>query len=261
MSGELEQAGRLAAESGGAGSPTLLLLHGLGTNAAVWHGFEEVLSRHWPGRWVAPDFRGHGRSFHRGPYAAAVHAADVAGLLEQDTETVVLGHSMGGLVAMVLGTGWFGIKVRQVIALGTKLEWRPEEVAKWRERGSNGLGRWFEKRKEAIDLYLRSSGLQGLIAPDSPIAEAGIAQEGGKFRLAMDPAAARMAGGAPAEKVFAAMRAPLRMMAGDADPLVTAEQMKRYDPEPILLPGLSHNAHVQAPESLWKAVEAVLRTA
>jgi pimeloyl-ACP methyl ester carboxylesterase len=207
---------------------------------------------------MAPDFRGHGRSFHRGPYAAAIHAADVADLLEQDTETVVLGHSMGGLVAMVLGTGWFGLRVRQVIALGTKLEWKPEEMARLRERGQNGV-RWFENRSEALDFYLRLSGLQGLVAPESAEAESGIVQEGSRFRLAMDPAAARPSTGALPEKIFAAMRAPLRMIAGENDPLVTAEQMKRYDPEPILLPGLSHNAQVQAPEILWQAVEPILR--
>jgi len=259
MNRESSVAGRLAAESGGSGSPTLVLLHGMGTNAAVWYGLETILSSHWPGRWIAPDLRGHGRSFHRAPYAAALHAADVAGLLEQDEETIVIGHSMGGLVGMVLGSGWFGIRVRQVIALGTKVDWKAEEVSKWRERGHNGV-RWFATRREVIEAYLRVSGLQGLADPDSPVAERGIAEEGGRFRLAMDPAAAKMAGGTPADRVFAAMRAPLRMIAGDADPLVTEDQMRHYDPQPIILPGLSHNAHVQAPEVVWNAVEPILRT-
>jgi len=258
MSGERSEACCLATETGGAGSPTLLLLHGLGTNAAVWHGLEKILSTRWPGRWLAPDLRGHGRSFHQGPYAAALHAADVANLLNQEEETVILGHSMGGLVGMVLGSGWFGIKVRQVIALGTKVEWKAEEAAKWRDRGLAGV-RWFETRREAAEAYLRFTGLQGLVDPDSPVALRGIVQEDGKFRLAMDPAAARMAGGAPADRIFAAMRSPLRMMAGDGDPLVTTEQMRHYDPEPILLPGLAHNAHVQAPEMVWNAVEPILR--
>ena len=52
--------GRLFAETIGTGDPTLILLHGLGVNGAVWHPFVEALR--WPGRVVIPDLRGHGRS-------------------------------------------------------------------------------------------------------------------------------------------------------------------------------------------------------
>jgi pimeloyl-ACP methyl ester carboxylesterase len=47
---------------GGGGESVLLLLHGLGATGDVWRGWEPLLARRWPGRWLAPDLPGHGRS-------------------------------------------------------------------------------------------------------------------------------------------------------------------------------------------------------
>src|SRR5690606_7896722 len=96
-------------ERGGAGGPLLVLLHGLGGNSAVWQSLEPSLAMHWVGRWIAPDFAGHGRSPHRGPYSIERHAADVAALLEGENDVTVVGHSMGGLIAMAIASSRFGV--------------------------------------------------------------------------------------------------------------------------------------------------------
>ena len=96
---------KLWAVEGGSGSPTLVLLHGLGANADVWEGMKPLVRQEWPGRWVIPDLRGHGRSGHREPYGYAGHAADIAALLSQHEDVVVVGHSMGGIVGVALATG------------------------------------------------------------------------------------------------------------------------------------------------------------
>jgi pimeloyl-ACP methyl ester carboxylesterase len=241
-------------ESGGSGGPALLLLHGQGANAAVWDGLRPLLAARWKGRWLAPDLRGHGRSEHRAPYGFGTHAADIAGLFAQGEEVVVLGHSMGGAVAMALASGWFGLSVRQVIAFGVKLVWSEEEIAKAQELARAGH-RWFATREEAAERYLRVSGLKGLVDPAA--ASPGIVEEGGRFRLAADPAITAVVG-PPVDGVIAAMRAPLRLAAGGNDPMVTADQMRRFDPRAAVLPGLGHNAHVEAPERLWQLVEETL---
>jgi pimeloyl-ACP methyl ester carboxylesterase len=238
-------------DGGGSGSPALLLLHGQGATAAVWQGVLPLLAARWPGRWVAPDLRGHGRSEHRAPYAFGTYAADLAGLFAPGEEVVVLGHSMGGAVAIALASGWFGLAVRQVIAFGVKLAWTPEEIAKAQELARAPV-RWFATREEAVERYLRVSGLKGLVGPEA--AASGIVEEGGRFRLAADPGITAVVGGPPIADLIAAMRAPLRLAAGERDPMVTPEQMRRFDPGAVVLPGLGHNPHVEAPEQLWRMV-------
>lgn len=247
---------KLFAESGGSGSPTLLLLHGLGANASVWDGLRPILERRWKGRWLAPDLRGHGRSFHRAPYSFGAHAADLAGLCEPGEELVVLGHSMGGAVAMTLASGWFGVSVRQVVAFGVKLVWSADEIGRAEALARAPL-RWFETRAAAIERYLRVAGLEGLVVPQAPQAAVGIVEAEGGFRLAADPRITQVVG-PPIERIIAAMRAPLRLAAGERDPMVSETQMRRFDPDAVVLRGLGHNPHVEAPELLWQVVEAAL---
>jgi pimeloyl-ACP methyl ester carboxylesterase len=247
---------RLWAEQGGAGAPILLLLHGLGACASVWNGLKPILAERWPGRWIAPDFRGHGRSLHGGPYGYSLHAADVAALLAQDDEVVVLGHSMGGAVGMALAAGHFGIRVRKVVAFAVKLEFQEAETAKMRELG-HAPSRWFDTRQEAVDRYLKVSGMKGLVDPDSDAALHGIAELDGKFRLAMDPHA-NLVAGPSMEPYLAAMGAPLRLAAGSNDAMVCHDQMRRVDPEAITIPGAGHNVHVEAPDQLWQHLGPLL---
>jgi len=84
----------------GPGSPTLLLLHGLGATARLnWGPSFRPLSRHF--RVVALDHRGHGRGLatHRFRLADcaddAVHAAEALGV----ERLVAVGYSMGGPIA------------------------------------------------------------------------------------------------------------------------------------------------------------------
>ena len=243
-------------ERGGTGAPTLLLLHGLGANATVWQPLLPLVTERWPGRWLAPDLRGHGRSGHRPPYAIGIHAADVAGLLAPEDDVIALGHSMGGAVAMALASGWFGIRLRRVVAFGVKLMWTSEETAKAQELARAPL-RWFETRAAASERYLRVAGLKDLVDPASAEAAAGIVEEGGRFRLAADPGVNAVAG-TPLDAVAAAMRAPLRLAAGSRDPMVTLPQMQRLDPDAVLIDDAGHNAHVEAPERVWRLLEAEL---
>ena len=71
-----------------------------------------IVRERWHGTWVVPDLRGHGRSGHRAPYSYGAYASDIASLLPQDEKVTVIGHSMGGVVALALATGWYGVKVK-----------------------------------------------------------------------------------------------------------------------------------------------------
>ncbi len=243
--------------SGGSGGPVLVMLHGIGGNAAVWNRMLPIVGRRWPGQWVAADLRGHGRSAHAPPYGYAVFAADVANALGgQDEEIVLLGHSMGGVVAMALATGWFGIGVRHVFAFGVKIGWTADEVAQMQGLAARPA-KIFDSRAEAAERYLRVSGLAGLADPDSPEALAGIVEADGGFRLAADQGIYAAVGPAVGEFCRAA-NAPVRLAAGEADPMVSLAEMQALDPQAALLPGLSHNCHVEAPERVWELFERTL---
>jgi len=238
-------------ESGGTGAPTLVLLHGLGANGTVWEGLKPLVRRHWPGRWVNLDLRGHSRSGHARPYGYAMYAADVAAALgDQDERVAIIGHSMGGVVAMALATGWFGLTVDRVLAFGVKIAWTSEEVDKLKQLAAAPT-RWFDTREEAVERYLKVSGLIGLVDPTSPEAAVGIHQQDSRFRLASDPRTNAAAGPGVAP-VYRAAQAPILLAAGENDKMASTADMKSLDPQCVTLPGLGHNVHVESPNTIWQ---------
>ena len=89
---------------GRAGVPTVVLLHGWTSTAALnWHRCFAPLARHF--RVVAIDHRGHGRGIRSWrPFRLEDCADDVAALTERlDTGPVIaVGYSMGGPIAQLL---------------------------------------------------------------------------------------------------------------------------------------------------------------
>jgi lipase len=83
-------------------APTILAVHGVSAS----HRCFGLLADALPGvRIIAPDLRGRGRSNDLpGPYGMSVHADDLAAVLAalEPGPVVVVGHSMGAFVALVL---------------------------------------------------------------------------------------------------------------------------------------------------------------
>jgi esterase len=92
---------RLHARSYGQGEP-LVLLHGLFGSAAHWHHIAVRLAGHH--RVLAVDLRNHGASPHSAEMDYPALAADVCAVLDERglRDAAVLGHSMGGKVAMAM---------------------------------------------------------------------------------------------------------------------------------------------------------------
>lgn len=88
-------------KSYGQGTP-LILLHGLFGSTDNWHGIATRLADQF--HVVVPDLRNHGLSPHSDEITYPVMAADVAELLATLglPSALILGHSMGGKVAMQL---------------------------------------------------------------------------------------------------------------------------------------------------------------
>jgi len=104
----VELAVRVFGESG----RRLLLIHGLGSNSEGWWRVGPALVE--AGFHVtAPDLRGHGASAHMDDYSLAAYAADVAEL--GDNWDVVIGHSLGGSIALTLFDQNLGFGQRLVL--------------------------------------------------------------------------------------------------------------------------------------------------
>ncbi len=244
---------RLHVEAHGSGPPTLVLLHGLSANGAVWAPLVACLRPRFAGRIVVPDLRGHGRSPHATHYGYGQHAADVAALLPPGDPVHVVGHSMGAAIGLVLATGWFGVEVRGVLGFGMKVTWTPEELAKFAAL-ARAPARWFDTRADAAARFLRVSGLDRLLAPDSPVVDASLVAEGGRWRLAAHAATAAAAG-PPTEGIVAAARSRVVLACGSEDALVRIEELRRLAPDALELAGLGHNLHVEDPEALARVIE------
>jgi pimeloyl-ACP methyl ester carboxylesterase len=278
---------RLRVQEGGSGEPLLVLLHGLGATGDVWGKWSPLLARRWPGRWIAPDLPGHGGSpplaaytfdglaaavadsiAHSqgvvppdqhggglraiggsGPSGSGVSLGDTAPgqqSVPPDQHIVVLGHSLGGVVGLALASGTFGVPIQAVIGLGIKVAWTDEELDRAKAVACRPTA-WFASRDEAAARYLRVSGLADLLPSADPAVDAGLREQDGRWRLAMDSLA--FAVGAPdMADLLARSQAPVTLARGEHDPMNTDQQLSRLGVPTRTLPGLGHNAHVENPE-------------
>ncbi|WP_328995528.1 alpha/beta hydrolase [Kribbella sp. NBC_01245] len=230
---------------------TLLLIHGLGATGRVWDGWRDLLDTHWPGRWMAPDLPGHGSAPPLSSYSFDSMAAAVAPQLPPGG-LVVVGHSLGGVIALALASGRYGVQVDRAIALGVKVAWSDGELAKAAALAERPTA-WFDTRAEAAARFLRVSGLEGLVEPDDDQVEHGLSSDGGRWRLAMDPrtfgvGAPDMAG------LLRASQAETVLARGELDPMNTDAQLNALHDEVVTFAGLGHNAHVEDPRTVHLTV-------
>ena len=223
-------------------STRVLLLHGLGATGGVWDGVAAALG----GDVVAPDLPGHGSAATLpAAYTFAALAEAVADLVD-DAGTVVLGHSFGGVVALHLATR---PGVRAVVALGVKVAWSDDDLARAAALAARPATT-FATRADAVQRHLRVSGLAGLVDPASDLAAAGVVTEGeGNWRLAQDTRAFAV-GDPEVAALLLAAPCPVVLARGERDPLVSDDDLLRLGVEPVVLPGLGHNAHVEDPAAV-----------
>ncbi|MFI7673115.1 alpha/beta fold hydrolase [Actinophytocola sp. NPDC049390] len=237
-------------ERGGDTGPTVLLLHGSGATAAVW---APVLGELDGFRWITVDLPGHGRSgwlpsYHHRDYAAAIGT-------EIGTEIdLVVGHSLGALVALTLADGF---RVGAVVAMAMKVVWTPEQLAR-RAAQANRPPRTFTDRDDALRLFAKVSGLP----ENAPGLASGIRQTPEGYRLAADP---RLTADPPATReelaaVMGRVTVPVRLVCGDADPGIEPRDMAAVlGREVEVIAGAGHNPHLDDPARVAALISTAAR--
>jgi pimeloyl-ACP methyl ester carboxylesterase len=245
-------------QGGPAGGPLLVLLHGLGATGAVWRPLAELAEERWPGPWLAPDLGGHGRAPAAEMYSFGGYAAEVGALVARHhpaaERIVAVGHSMGGVVALTLASGWFRPHVDLAVGVGIKVVWTVAELERAASLAARP-SRTFATRDEAVERYLRVSGLSGVVGADADIARDGVVEHADGWQLAHDPASL-LVGAPDLDGLLAAARAPVVLAAGEHDAMCPADDLRAVDAGARSLAGLGHNAHVEDPAAVLDLVTA-----
>ena len=230
--------------------PLLVLLHGLGATAEVWRGVEALLPDAWDGGWLAVDLAGHGRSPALAAYSFTAHADAVADLLPPGREVVLLGHSMGGMVALDLAAR--RPAVRRVVAFSVKTWWPPAHVEGMRALAAKPR-RAFATREEALAWHAKVAGLTGLLPPDDAALDAGVTRADGEteggWTLTQDPGTNDL-GTPDIAAALARVAVPVVLARGSEDPFVRPENVSDLVDDPVTLDGLGHNPHVEEPSAV-----------
>ncbi len=120
---------------GNEAAPPLILLHGGRDHSRSWDAVARALQPHF--HVIAPDLRGHGDSeWARGSsYSLSDHVYDLAPLVGAKGDTVLVGHSFGGMISLAYA-GSFPERVSRVAILdGVFLPGRSspieERMAQW----------------------------------------------------------------------------------------------------------------------------------
>ena len=181
-------------------------------------------------------------------YTFRTLAARIAEGVPHDSDVVVLGHSLGGVVGLTLAGRDFGLSVSRVIGLGIKVAWSDEELRRAQSVADRPTT-WFDTRDEAAQRYLRIAGLAGLVAADAPMVDAGLRLDGDRWRLALDVRAFGV--GAPdMANLLAGANADVLLARGEHDAMSTDDELAAWGTRSVMLAGLGHNAHVENPDAV-----------
>lgn len=119
---------RLSYREYGSGDPPLVILHGLFGSGDNWHSIARQLQS--SRRVVTVDLRNHGRSPHSDLFTFPAMAQDVEELFSEVNiqSADVLGHSLGGKVAMELALAWSSFVRRLIVVDIAPKRYQPHNV-------------------------------------------------------------------------------------------------------------------------------------
>ncbi|MES1210357.1 MAG: alpha/beta hydrolase [Pseudomonadota bacterium] len=224
-----------------AGRPSVLLIHGAGAGSAIWSMTLARVAR--TAHAVAIDLPGHGPSERGDLPIELARYRDAVGLLGAALcvgPSVLVGHSMGALVAVEAALAWPDkVRALVLVAAAPRLPVDPQLLA------------LLEQDPEAARVWLADHGLsprakpavrRGLLAA-GPGAPPDVTRA--DFQLVRDTdLTARMTG----------VRCPLTWIDGADDRIVPAESRQGRTGEVIVVPDAGHLLPIEAPGAIAGAV-------
>ena len=222
--------------------PPLLLVHGLGATHEDWERQIDFFARVF--RVIAPDLRGHGATECDGPYTVDRMAADLSQLMEQLKvgPFFVIGHSMGGAVAMQLAL-FKPERVQKLLLANTLPSFRPDS---WRKQTllfvRTSVMRW--KGPAALAAKLAQ---QAFPEPDQAELRRAVAERHGRMRKSTYLALlAQLSRWSVADKL-SWLTIPVLVMASEFDHFDTAEAIAFAETLPDGQCRIVEGAHHQLP--------------
>jgi pimeloyl-ACP methyl ester carboxylesterase len=232
---------------GKAEAQPLLLLHGLGDSLAGWAQVAGPLARRFQVHLL--DLPGHGLSQRPPDWRLDTLAAGVADYAKRLRDPVIVGHSLGGWLALRLAVSG-AIRPAGIVLVNPAGALLPRERwAPFRElvsaRDAQGVARYLERAFHRAPLALRLFPQEVIRAMSAEACQGTLDALGEKDFLR--------------EAELSSLQAPLRLVWGAKDRLLpegTLEFFRRALPRAglVVLDGVGHLPHLEAPRALARAL-------
>lgn len=248
-------------------SPAAILLHGFGHSADVWR----ATVRFWRTAPKAPatfafDLPGHGRS--RALPSSAYRIAEVARTLEgeiralTDESVVLIGHSIGGRVALALSQS-SRIRVDGLVLVETGVSVSPPSSRKAIIEAASISTSSFANRTEPIEAVMKKVPMADRSAV-SEYVEHALQPTASGLRMALDPAAVELLFDENPNSIWSSLenlRIPLAVIRGEYSSFLresTIQQMRERVSVPLsaaVIAKAGHSLPLERPDALGQMLD------
>lgn len=250
---------------GATGAPVVVLVHGGAAHAGWWdHVAPFLATAH---RVVALDLSGHGDSDRRPSYDLETYAAEVLAVAEAeapsgDEKPCVIGHSMGGFVALTAARD-HGARLAGVCAIDSPVRQMSPEARAWRESGQRPPDNKVYPSREAVLARFRPLPNDGPVLPyvKDHVAAASVREVEGGWSWKFDPAI--FFGSAMEPEELAESVCPAALIRGERGLATTditatvAERLGGHVPVTVI-PDAGHHIMLDQPVALVASLQALV---
>ncbi len=230
------------------GQPSVLLIHGAGAGSAIWSMTLARIAR--AGHAVAIDLPGHGPSDRGEGRLDLARHRDAVGLLGAALclgPSLLVGHSMGALVALEAALAWPDkVRALLLVAAAPRMPVDPELLA------------LLDSDPEAARGWLAERGLSRRA---KPAVRRGFLAAGAGAPPDVTRADFELVRATDLTPRLAAVRCPMTWLDGADDRIVSAEWRSARPGETLVVPDAGHLIPIEAPAAVAEAVGASSRPA